>query len=34
LALPKAIEKLAEQLDLPVTLALSLHAPTDDIRRN
>lgn len=31
--LPKAIEKLAEQLDLPVTLALSLHAPTDDIRR-
>lgn len=31
--LPKAIEKLAEQLDLPVTLALSLHAPTDEIRR-
>jgi 23S rRNA (adenine2503-C2)-methyltransferase len=31
--LPKAIEKLAEQLDLPVTLALSLHAPNDDIRR-
>lgn len=31
--LPKAIEKLAEQLDLPVTLALSLHAPTDQIRR-
>lgn len=31
--LPKAIEKLAEQLDLPVTLALSLHAPTDDLRR-
>jgi 23S rRNA (adenine2503-C2)-methyltransferase len=31
--LPKAIERLAEQLDLPVTLALSLHAPTDDIRR-
>ncbi len=31
--LPKAIEKLAEQLDLPITLALSLHAPTDEIRR-
>lgn len=31
--LPKAIEKLSEQLDLPVTLALSLHAPTDEIRR-
>lgn len=31
--LPKAIERLAEQLDVPVTLALSLHAPTDDIRR-
>lgn len=31
--LPKAIDKLAEQLDLPVTLALSLHAPTDEIRR-
>ncbi|CAN5790531.1 23S rRNA (adenine(2503)-C(2))-methyltransferase RlmN [soil metagenome] len=31
--LPKAIEKLAEELDLPVTLALSLHAPTDEIRR-
>lgn len=31
--LPKAIERLAEQLDLPVTLALSLHAPTDAIRR-
>jgi 23S rRNA (adenine2503-C2)-methyltransferase len=31
--LPKAIEKLAEQLDLPVTLALSLHAPNDQIRR-
>jgi len=31
--LPKAIEKLAEQLDVPVTLALSLHAPTDEIRR-
>jgi 23S rRNA (adenine2503-C2)-methyltransferase len=31
--LPKAIEKLAEQLDLPVTLALSLHAPNDQLRR-
>jgi 23S rRNA (adenine2503-C2)-methyltransferase len=31
--LPAAIEKLAEQLDLPVTLALSLHAPNDEIRR-
>ncbi len=31
--LPAAIEKLAEQLDLPVTLALSLHATTDEIRR-
>jgi 23S rRNA (adenine2503-C2)-methyltransferase len=32
--LPKAIEKLAEQLDLPVTLALSLHAPNDELRRS
>lgn len=31
--LPKAIERLAAELDLPVTLALSLHAPDDDIRR-
>lgn len=31
--LPKAIEKLSDQLDLPVTLALSLHAPNDEIRR-
>ncbi len=31
--LPKAIERLAQELDLPVTLALSLHAPNDDIRR-
>jgi 23S rRNA (adenine2503-C2)-methyltransferase len=31
--LPKAIEKLAEQMDLPVTLALSLHAPNDELRR-
>jgi len=30
---PKAIERLAEEFDLPVTLALSLHAPTDEIRR-
>lgn len=29
----KAIEKLAEQLELPITLALSLHAPNDDLRR-
>jgi 23S rRNA (adenine2503-C2)-methyltransferase len=31
--LPKAIDKLSEQLDLPVTLALSLHAPSDELRR-
>ena len=31
--LPKAIEKLALELDLPVTLALSLHAPNDELRR-
>jgi 23S rRNA (adenine2503-C2)-methyltransferase len=31
--LPRAIERLANELDLPVTLALSLHAPNDDIRR-
>jgi 23S rRNA (adenine2503-C2)-methyltransferase len=31
--LPKAIEKLAEQLEVPVTLALSLHATTDELRR-
>lgn len=31
--LPKAIEKLAAECDVPVTLALSLHAPTDEIRR-
>ena len=29
----KAIEKLAAELDLPVTLALSLHAPNDDLRK-
>ncbi len=32
--LPQAIRKLSEQLDLPVTLALSLHAPNDQIRRS
>ncbi len=31
--LPKAIEKLADQLEVPVTLALSLHAPNDELRR-
>ncbi len=31
--LPKAIEKLGEQLAMPVTLALSLHAPNDELRR-
>ena len=31
--LPQAIEKLAREIDTPVTLALSLHAPTDDLRR-
>jgi len=31
--LPKAIEKLADELDLPITLALSLHAPNDELRR-
>jgi 23S rRNA (adenine2503-C2)-methyltransferase len=31
--LPKAIERLAEQMELPITLALSLHAPNDDLRR-
>ena len=31
--LPKAIERLADTLDLPITLALSLHAPTDELRR-
>jgi len=29
----RAIEKLADELDLPITLALSLHAPNDDLRR-
>ena len=31
--LPQAIERLATDFDLPVTLALSLHAPNDQIRR-
>ncbi len=31
--LPKAITRLAEEFELPVTLALSLHAPNDEIRR-
>lgn len=31
--LPQAIERLARELDLPVTLALSLHAPNDRLRR-
>jgi 23S rRNA (adenine2503-C2)-methyltransferase len=31
--LPQAIQRLAEQLELPVTLALSLHAPNDELRR-
>jgi len=31
--LPKAIERLADELALPVTLALSLHAPNDELRR-
>lgn len=29
----RAIEKLAAELELPVTLALSLHAPNDELRR-
>lgn len=31
--LPQAIDRLANELELPVTLALSLHAPNDAIRR-
>ncbi|MEL6311816.1 MAG: 23S rRNA (adenine(2503)-C(2))-methyltransferase RlmN, partial [Pseudomonadota bacterium] len=31
--LPQYINRLADQFDLPVTLALSLHATTDDLRR-
>ena len=29
----RAIEKLADEMGLPITLALSLHAPNDDLRR-
>jgi 23S rRNA (adenine2503-C2)-methyltransferase len=31
--LPKAIERLALEMELPITLALSLHAPNDALRR-
>ncbi|MCK4873181.1 MAG: 23S rRNA (adenine(2503)-C(2))-methyltransferase RlmN [Phycisphaerales bacterium] len=31
--LPRAIRRLADELDVPATLALSLHAPTDALRR-
>ena len=31
--LPKYIERLAQDFELPVTLALSLHAPNDEIRK-
>lgn len=31
--LPRAIERLAREMELPVTLALSLHAPNDALRR-
>jgi len=31
--LHQAIERLAEEMDLPITLALSLHAPNDELRR-
>lgn len=31
--LPQAIERLTREMDLPVTLALSLHAPNDALRR-
>jgi 23S rRNA (adenine2503-C2)-methyltransferase len=30
---PAPIRRLAEQIDLPITLAISLHAPNDDLRR-
>jgi len=29
----RAIERLADELEVPITLALSLHAPNDDLRR-
>jgi 23S rRNA (adenine2503-C2)-methyltransferase len=31
--LPAAIRRLADTMDLPITLALSLHAPNDELRR-
>ncbi len=31
--MPRAIERLADEFELPVTLALSLHAPNDELRR-
>lgn len=31
--LPQAIQRLAREVDLPITLALSLHAPNDELRR-
>ncbi|MHB1156774.1 MAG: 23S rRNA (adenine(2503)-C(2))-methyltransferase RlmN [Phycisphaerales bacterium] len=31
--LPAQIRRLADQLDVPVTLAISLHAPNDELRR-
>ncbi|QNN24834.1 23S rRNA (adenine(2503)-C(2))-methyltransferase RlmN [Planctomycetales bacterium ZRK34] len=30
---PSSIRRLADQIDLPITLALSLHAPNDELRR-
>ncbi len=32
--MPQAIRRLADELDLQVTLALSLHAPNDEVRRS
>ena len=32
--MPAAITRLARELELPVTLALSLHAPNDELRRS
>ena len=31
--LPAQIERLADQLNVPITLAISLHAPNDELRR-
>jgi 23S rRNA (adenine2503-C2)-methyltransferase len=31
--LPAQIRRLADQLDLPITLAISLHAPNDELRK-